>query len=92
METFAAGLLQAIFLLALTWFIKLLISFSKTLKEYQKDVNEKLAVMDQRIDALEKEQAVVDERWKNFNIRIDKFETSTFKKLDEIERLLRRTG
>jgi len=61
--------LQTVFLMALTWFIRLLIKLSGDLKGIER-----------RVQKLEQLQAVDESRWEGLNKRLDKFED----KLDSI--------
>jgi TolA-binding protein len=55
--------LQTVFLLALGWFIRLLIIFSRDMK-----------TIEARVTELEKSQAVDKDRWTSLEKRLDRFE------------------
>jgi hypothetical protein len=69
-----------VFILALGWFIKLLIKFSNDMKALEKRFSNDMKAIEGRVSKLEQFQAVDKSRWAGLDTRLERMEN----KIDDL--------
>jgi len=72
--------LQTVFIIALGWFIKLLIKFSNDMKALEKRFSNDMKAIEGRVSKLEQFQAVDKSRWAGLDTRLERMEN----KIDDL--------